>query len=275
MFNIKSKIHFISLILLSYLALINCLIELPLAYKNLRHISKKNIIKTKKTYSEPSKYFRLGKTINYDEGPLTLNDQNYFLTTVKIGSNGEKYNLILETSSNNLWVVSRRVSRAPDPIIKVKQYYSSSSSSTSNNTGESFQINYGGGPGDSVRGDLYTDQFKYIGNKVFNMKFGVATRINNPEVEYGNADGVIGLGHYYEDEQLSFIHMLKYYNITDSKLFSIKLDNVTDLEEGEATGSLYIGKHEDFSSKNTKTCSLIKGSNGFWAFQIDGIGLKK
>ena len=69
--------------------------------------------------------------------------------------------------------------------------------------------------------------------------------------------------------------MLKYYNITDSKLFSIKLDNVTDLEEGEATGSLYIGKHEEFSSKNTKTCPLIKGSNGFWAFQIDGIGLKK
>ena len=97
-------------------------------------------------------------------------------------------------------------------------------------------------------------------------------------VNYGKADGVIGLGHHYEDEEMSFMHMLKQYNVTDSKLFSIKLENVTDIEEEDATGKLYIGKHEDFSSKNTVTCPLItddEESDMFWTFQIDGISLKK
>ena len=273
MSNSKNKIHFIALLLLSYLAIINCIIELPLAYKNLKGVSKKNIIKAKKSYSKPSKYLRFGEAISYEEGPLTFNDNYFLLTTVKIGSGGEKYNLVLETGSNNLWVVSRRVSRTS--AIGVKQYYSSSASSSSNNTEEPFQINYGSSG--SVTGTYYIDQFKYMNNKIFNMKFGVANRITTTN-SYGNADGVIGLGHYYEDEQMSFMHMLKKYNVTDSKIFSIKLFNVTDIEEEEEIGKLYIGKHEDFSSKKSVTCPLIKVNNAtdiFWNFQLNGIGFKK
>ena len=268
MSKIKSKINLISLILLSYLSLISCILELPLTYKNTKGVSNK----AKKIDSEPLKYFRLGETISYDEAPLTLNDNFYFLTTVKIGSSEEKYNLILETGSNNLWVVQGRV-RANS--MKVSRSYNPSTSTTSKNTNEPFQLNYGSAG--SLSGTFYTDQFKFIGNKVFNMKFGVATRLNI-NANYGTADGVIGLGHSYEDEEMSFIHMLKENEVTDSKLFSIKLDNDADIEEDGATGKLYIGKHEDFSSDNVVSCPLITGdeeSDRFWTFQIDGIGLKK
>ena len=274
MSKIKNKIYFISLIFLSYLALINCLIELPLTYKNIKGLAKKNIIKAKKSDSETSKFYRLGETISYEEGDITVNNNYYFLTTVKIGSNDEKYNLILETGSSDLWVVQRRVGGFNSPI-RVNRYYNPTSSSSSNNTGETFTLNYGSAG--SVTGTYYIDQFKYIGNKNFNMKFGVANRISITGDGYGNADGVLGLGHYYQNDQLSFMHMLKQYDVTDSKIFSIKLDSDIDMEEG-ATGKLYIGKHEDFSSKNSVTCPLIKVSNEteiFWNFQINGIGFKQ
>ena len=105
------------------------------------------------------------------------------------------------------------------------------------------------------------------------MKFGVVNIVNSYYISYGNADGVIGLGHYYEDEQLSFMHMLKQYNITDSTIFSIKLDKGVDIEEG-ATGKLYIGKHEDFFSNNSVTCPLFEFDR-LWNFQLDGISLKQ
>ena len=270
MSKIKRKINLISLLLLSYLSLISCIVELPLTYKNIKGVSNK----AKKTDSEPLKYFRLGETISYDEAPLTLNDNFYFLATVKIGSNEEKFNLILETGSNNLWVVQ---GRARTTGMRVSRSYNPSTSTTSKSTEETFQLNYGSAG--SLTGTFYTDQFKFIGNKVFNMKFGVASRISITGDNYGAADGVIGLGHYYEDEEMSFIHILKENEVTDSKLFSIKLDNDADIEEeGGATGKLYIGKHEDFSSDNTISCPLITGdevSDSFWTFQIDGIGLKK
>lgn len=216
MSKIKSKINLISLILLSYLSLINCIVELPLTYKNIKGVSNK----AKKTDSEPSKYFRLGETISYDEAPITLNNNYYFLTTVKIGSSEEKFNLILETGSNNLWVVQ---GRARTSATTASRTYNPSGSTTSKNTEETFQLNYGSAG--TVSGTFYTDQFKFIGNKVFNMKFGAASRISMTGTTYGNADGVIGLGHNYEDEEMSFIHMLKENEVTDSKLFSIKLDN--------------------------------------------------
>ena len=220
MSNIKNKIHITSFILLSYLSLINCIIEFPLTYKNIKGASKKNIIKPKKSYSEPSNSFRLLETISYEEGPLTLNDHYYFLAPVTIGSNNEKFNLILETGSNFLWVVQGRTRSSS---IRVSRSYNPSSSKSSKNTGEPFQINYGSSG--TVSGTYYTDNFKFMDNKIFSMKFGAANRISISGNSYGNADGVIGLGHYYEDEQLSFMHMLKQYNITDSKIFSIKLDN--------------------------------------------------
>ena len=270
--KIKNKIQIISFIILSYLALINSLIEIPLAYKNIKDVSEKKIIKAKKLFSEPSSYFRLGKTISYDEETLTLNDDYYFLATVKIGSKEEKFNLILETGSTNLWVVQ---GRARSPSLRVSRSYDPNSSTSAKNTGETFQLNYG--TSGSVSGTFFTDDMKFMNNKVFNMKFGVSSRIDL-KVMYGDADGVIGLGHYYEDEEMSFMHMLKQNDVTDSKIFSIKLDNDADIEEDDVTGKLYIGKHEDFSSDKSVTCPLVKAddeSNIFWTFQLDGIGLKK
>ena len=103
------------------------------------------------------------------------------------------------------------------------------------------------------------------------MKFGVA---DNTFFNVKDADGVIGLAHYYEDESYSFIHMLNESKITDSISFSFKFDTASDKKS--IIGKLIIGKHNDFESNNIVACSLLtlKGDlNSFWSCEISGFGL--
>ena len=72
--------------------------------------------------------------------------------------------------------------------------------------------------------------------------------------------------------------MLKQYNVTNSKIFSIKFYNDFDIKEEGSKGKFYIGKHEDFSSKNTATFPSIKVDNEseiYWNFKINGISFKQ
>jgi hypothetical protein len=262
MSNIKNEIFFISFVILSYFAFTNCLIRIPIKGVKTKEDSKNNKVKNKE------KSFRALETMDYDVGPVTIDENYKFLTNIEIGSNKQKLNLILDTTTDILWV-ARRQSDAD----QINHYYRPSESETKEDTGEEFTLEYGSG---AVSGTYYTDNLKYIGDQEFNMKFGAATSIDR-RVEVDDADGIIGLGHYYKDEQLSFLHMLKKYNITNSTLFSLKFND--KIEEG-ATGDLYIGKHEDFSSKNSVTFSLTNNSNASdfiigWNLQINGFSLKK
>lgn len=265
MSNIKNEIFFISFVILSYFAFTNCLIRIPVKGIKTKEDSKNNKVKNKE------KSFRALETLNYDVGPVTIDENYKFLTNIEIGSNKQKLNLILDTTTDILWV-ARRSSEAD----QINNFYRPSESETSRELREKFTLEYGSG---TVSGNYYTDNLKYIGDEEFNMKFGAATSVGR-RVEVDDADGIIGLGHYYKDEQLSFLHMLKKYNITNSTLFSLKFND--KIEEG-ATGDLYIGKHEDFSSKNSVTFSLTKFNNNSnasdfiigWNIQINGFSLKK
>ena len=265
MSNIKNEIFFISFVILSYFAFTNCLIRIPIKGVKTKEDSKNNKVKNKE------KSLRALETMDYDVGPVTLDENYKFLTNIEIGSNKQKLNLILDTTTDILWV-ARQQSNAG----QINNYYRPSGSDTSKDTREKFTLVYGSG---TVSGTYYTDNLKYIGDQNFNMKFGAATSVGR-RVEVNDADGIIGLGHYYKDEQFSFLHMLKKYNITNSTLFSLKFND--KIEEG-ATGDLYIGKHEDFSSKNSVTFSLTKFNNNSnasdsvvgWNIQINGFSLKK
>ena len=71
----------------------------------------------------------------------------------------------------------------------------------------------------NCKGYVYSDNFNFINNINFGLKFGVAD-----ETTFGTnkADGIIGLSHYYEDEDYSLIHILKKNQIIDSISFSFK-----------------------------------------------------
>lgn len=252
MTSTKNRSLLICFLVLSYFTLINCVIEIPF-----KAIRKKGMLKNKNFRgNEPTEPLRSLVTI-YQEADLKISERYYFLAEVNIGSNQKKFNLTLNTFSNEFCVVSSAATN-----INVKNKYNPRSSTTANNTKETFS--YG-----NIKGSYYTDEIYFLEDK-FQMKFAVVTE---GDLNFIDTDGVIGLGHSYKDEQLSFIHMLKYYNITNSKVFSFKFEN--GIKVG-STGKFYIGKHEDFSSDKSITCPLSKfnGSDAYWYLKVNGFSLK-
>ena len=139
-------------------------------------------------------------------------------------------------------------------------------SNTAKNTNIPFQENYING---FCSGTYYSDNFNYINDRDFPMFFGVATKTEFPIT---GGDGIIGLGHYYSDEKLSFIKMLNRGGVTNSILFSLKFGN--DVKVG-TNGTLYIGKHEDFSKANVVTCPIVDSRiNTYWECEVSSFGMK-
>ena len=216
-------------------------------------------ISNSKPNSESEKDFRKLASIDYDYGLITLNNNYLFLTELEIGTPEQHFNLLLDTLTNVLWVA-----RSSRDSSGINNNYRNRRSETSKDTGVALNLDY-------IKGNLFTDQLKYLGQN-FNMKFLAAESV---DISLGGADGVIGLGRHYEDEELSFLHMLKKNNVTNSTLFSILFEE--EIGRG-ATGQLIFGKHSNFTGKNSVTFPLPKSSNKTnlnWNLTINGYSLKK
>ena len=199
-----------------------------------------------------------------EEGNSVIDTNLLFLANVRIGSNKQQFNLILDTGSYIIWVAQK----GSIDSVHINNHFDPSASNTCRNTNIPFQQAYVTG---ECSGTYYIDNFNYINNRDFSISFGVATRTNFP---IAGGDGIIGLSHFYFDEKLSFIKQLNQAGITNSLSFSFKFGN--DINIG-ITGKLYIGKHEDFSKNNVATCPLVNiaaSSNMFWACEVSSFGFK-
>ena len=242
------------------LFLFKCILEIPLQPLKVKGFPKyKNI-----SILEPGKKLLLkDKIILIEEGDSIINNNLLFLTTVKIGTTSQSFNLILDTGSNVFWVAKDGCSGSHE----IKNFFDPSSSKSCQSTGHPFQIKYGTG---SCAGYYYNDNVEYIKNKKFNINFGVAS---TTQFQVSGADGIIGLTKSYKDESLSFIHMLKKSGNTDSLAFSFKFEN--DQFTSNVKGKMYIGRHEDFSKNGTKSCPLVFYSDEiFWACKLGSLRLK-
>lgn len=235
-------------------------IEIPLKPMKVKNVPKYQNI----TLIKAGKRFRANNSsIYYEEGNTNINTDLLFLADVKVGSNNNKFSLLLDTGSNIFWIAEKGC----DGSHKIKNFFDPSSSTTCKPTGEYFEIKYGSG---SCEGYYYYDDIQYLSDKKFNMKFGV-TYTANFKVEKG--DGIIGLTKSYDDESFSFIHMMKKSGNTNSSAFSIKFEN--DKFTSGIKGSMFIGEHDDFSKDEVSTCPLVFFSNKiFWACQLRSFGLK-
>ena len=262
----KNIIYFFSLTKRHYLYLFfifivisftNCIIEIPIqAIKVNGGWKHKNIMPEEP--DENSIHLK-NKTILMSEGDAILNTNYLFIGTVKIGSQGQQFNLILDTGSYIVWVAKY----GSIDEYKIVNHFYPTSSTTCTATGNEFEQKYETG---YCKGYYYKDYFNYINNKNFYIQFGVADKT---QLNVDKGDGIIGLAHYYPDESLSFIHMLKKAGITNSISFSMKLDYK------KKAGSLYIGRHDDFSDAITCPLLTFQGmSNIYWVCEISGFGLR-
>jgi len=119
--------------------------------------------------------------------PLTdMGDAEYF-GEVDLGTPPQKFKVIYDTGSSNLWVPSKSC----DNCKKTGDLYDSSKSSTYAKNGESFSLQYGTG---SCNGFLSADTTALGGVAITNFSFGEVT--HEAADVFGDApfDGILGMG---------------------------------------------------------------------------------
>ena len=260
----KVPTKYLSLYLFIYLisiSFISCVIEVPLyPLKVKRNPKYSNISTVMEKYNLPEDNIELSFS---EEGSIFMNGDILFIARIKLGSGKKEFRLLLDTGSSLLWVAKNGCTG--DNSIENK--FNPDESTTSVNTGQYFEIQYGTG---ACKGYYYGDNIEYIGNKQFKLYFGV---VNHADFQADQCDGIIGLSKSYEDERLSFIHMLKEYDVTDSLAFSVKFEGVKMADN--IAGVLYIGEHEDFSKDEAVSVPLTFYRNKiFWSATLYSFGLK-
>ena len=130
--NKKINSHiFLILLILSFISLNKCLLEIPLKPLKVKGIVKYRNIKIK----EPKEYTEehiINETLLISEGKAILNEDLLFLINIKIGSNNQEFNLVLDTGFDNLWVAKL----GSKDKYKLKNHYDPTKSSTKYYTGE-------------------------------------------------------------------------------------------------------------------------------------------
>lgn len=147
-----------------------------------------------KTLSE----FHLAKarraTVNLQASPdglpsvslINVQDSEYY-GEVEIGTPPQKFTVIYDSGSSNLWVPSK----ACDNCRKEGDLYNSAASSTFAKNGQSFSLQYGTG---SCNGFLSTDKVSIGGAEITGFDFGEVT--HEAADVFGSApfDGILGMG---------------------------------------------------------------------------------
>ena len=98
-----------------------------------------------------------------------------FATEIEIGSNSQKFNVILDTGSQVLWVpeINSTVSNK-----EIKNFYEPNKSDTSQNMNKELEIVYGTG---YCQGYFYKDLIKFLSNDKYYLYFGSANNSNFEE----------------------------------------------------------------------------------------------
>ena len=242
-----------------------CIIEIPLKIIRKRNPNQKyknTTIKSEPSISDFSNPLDFFKSFS-ESGEYEINDNLLFLATVKIGSDSQSFNLVLDTGSSILWVAQK----GSKDTGTINRHFNPSTSTSCSKTTEYFNQAYGSG---SCSGYFYTDVVSYIGNTNFKMLFGVAS---TTDFEVEDADGIIGLARTYPESGKSLIMSLYKNKVISSRAFSFKFTRVYYGEKA----TFYIGKHDDFSKSETSSCSLLDTSDYekmLWACEMTGMSLK-
>ena len=141
----------------------------------------------------------------------------YFID-VTIGSDDQKFTVVPDTGSSNLWVYSANCHAI---ACHTHSRYTSSTSTTYEADGQDFDITYGSG---SIEGFVSRDQAKINGDIVAEMGFGEIQKVKGATFLVSQMDGIIGLGY----DQISVDKLPTFIEQTDSlseKSFSFYMHN--------------------------------------------------
>ena len=231
-----------------------------------KYTKAKNIFIKTSSFSNINIFNSLNKDIfsgmpNILSSKIDIVSSMLFATEIEIGSNSQKFNVILDTGSQVLWVpeINSTVSNK-----EIKNYYEPNKSKTSQNLNKEYEITYGTG---YCQGYFYKDLIKFLSNDKYYLYFGSA---NNSDFDVKGTEGILGLARTYSNELFSPIFTLKKNGIINTASFSFKYD------KGKDELYMYAGKpHKDFDLKGIPFCNLLSKNNYekiLWACELNGFG---
>ncbi|XP_042976367.1 aspartic proteinase A1-like isoform X1 [Carya illinoinensis] len=190
-------------------------------------------------------------------------DAQYF-GEIGIGTPSQKFTVIFDTGSSNLWVPSSKCYFSVACFFHSK--YKSSQSSTYQKNGKSAEIHYGTG---AISGFFSQDHVKLGDLIVTNQDFIEATR--EPSITFLAAkfDGILGLGF----QEISVGNALPvWYNMVNQGLikepvFSFWLNRNIEGEEG---GEIVFGG-VDSDHYNGEHTYVPVTQKGYWQFDLDDV----
>ncbi|XP_057458098.1 aspartic proteinase A1-like isoform X2 [Lotus japonicus] len=190
-------------------------------------------------------------------------DAQYF-GEIGIGNPPQKFTVIFDTGSSNLWVPSSKCYFSVACYLHSR--YKSSQSSTYNENGTSAEIHYGTG---QISGFFSQDHVQLGDMIVQNQDFIEATR--EPSITFLAAkfDGILGLG-FQEISVQSAAPV--WYNMLNQQLlaqplFSFWLNRDTDGEEG---GEIVFGGVDSDHYKGEHTYVPVT-QKGYWQFEMGDV----
>ena len=268
----KNQNLFLIIIFLLFKTIILQEIEIPLKLINTSYSKypkpKKIFIHKNSLHNIKSFNFLKNSFISDSETTLSCNiellDSFLFAAEIEIGSNNQKFDVVLDTGSEILWVPEIN---SINSNTEIEHFYNPKNSKTSKNMSKSFEVRYGTG---YCKGNYYQDQIHFLSNEKYDIIFGSA---NNSIFEVDGAEGIMGLAKYYPNYLLSPLLTLQKKGILKYTSFSFKYDN----KKGNLL--FYVGKpHSDFNTKNVAFCNLLNNNRYekmLWACKLNYFGLIK
>jgi len=201
------------------------------------------------------------------EDPLENYLDAQYYGPIELGTPGQKFNVIFDTGSSNLWVPS-----ATCPIwelaCRTHSRYDSTESSTYKPNGTEFEIHYGSG---SMSGFLSTDTCCVAGVCVDDQTFAEATHEPGLSFVAAKFDGILGMGF----PQIAVLGVNPVFNnmieqgAVEEPIFSFWLNRDPNADIG---GELILGGSDPLFYEGNMTYIPVQ-REGYWEVAMDSIVL--
>jgi len=223
------------------------------------------VAKLPKTYE---KFLRRNAPTSGVDVPITNYQNAQYYGEISIGTPDQKFTVVFDTGSSNLWVPSTQCSWFDVPCW-LHHTYDSSKSSTYVANGTDFSIEYGTG---SLTGFLSQDVVNFGGLEIKNQVFAEATNEPGLAFIFAAFDGILGLA--FQSISVDGV-VPPWYNLLSQGLvttpvFSFWLNrNSSDSTNG---GELVLGGVDSAHYTGAITYAPLTNQT-YWEFKLDDIQL--